>query len=99
MKYKIEYIATFHADVLRVVDFLEEHPQKAARIFAKLDNILGNLTKMPEMYPVYDNFSAFRKITIEDYLVFYAVKKQAGVIEVHRLINARMDVIRCLNDN
>ncbi len=51
------------------------------------------------MYPVYDNFPAFRKISIEDYLVFYAVKKQAGVIEVHRLISARMDVIRRLNDN
>ncbi len=82
MTYKIEYIATFYADVQRVADFLEEHPQKAARIFAKLDKI----------------FPAFRKITVEDYLAFYTVDNHNGVIEVHRLIYARMDVPRRLSE-
>ena len=98
MTYKIEYIATFYADVQSVADFLEEHPQKAARIFAKLDKIFGGLSKMPEMYPVYDDFPAFRKITVEDYLAFYTVDNHNGVIEVHRLIYARMDVPRRLSE-
>lgn len=92
MKYRIEYISTFHADVSQVVEFLEDYPQKAARIFAKLDKILSGLVKNPEMYPVYEDFPNFRKITIEDYLVFYTVVKPAGIIEIHRLIYARMDI-------
>ena len=31
MKYKIEYISTFHTDVLNVMEFLAEYPNKAAR--------------------------------------------------------------------
>ncbi len=92
MKYKIDYISTFYADVVQVDNYLAEHPRKAARLFSRLDKILGSLVNMPEMYPLYEDFPAFRKITIEDYLVFYTIEKHNSVIEVHRLINARMDV-------
>ena len=90
--YKLEYISTFHTDVLQVAENLEEHPQKALRLFSKIDKILSNLVAMPEMYPVYEDFSVFRKITIEDYLVFYIINKQDGIIEVHRLLYGKMDI-------
>lgn len=92
MKYKIEYISTFHADVLSVVEFLEEYPSKAALIFAKIDIILINLGDMPEMYPVYQDAPAFRFITVEDYLVFYKVRKRGRTVEIHRLLYGRMDI-------
>ena len=38
MMFKIEYISTFHADVLAVEVYLIEYPQKAKRIFNKLDH-------------------------------------------------------------
>ena len=37
MKYRIEYISTFHVDIYTVAEFLTDHPEKAARIFAKID--------------------------------------------------------------
>jgi plasmid stabilization system protein ParE len=92
MKYRIEYISTFHAGILNVTAFLAEHTRKAAHIFEKIDRILGNLVKMPEMYPVYQDVPAFRFIVIEDYLVFYNVKKQNGIIEIHRLLQGSMDI-------
>ena len=92
MRYKIEYLSTFHEDVLSVAEFLAEYPRKAARIFAKIDSILQHLGDMPEMYPVYHDKPSFRFIVVEDYLVFYKVKKQGGIIEIHRLIYGRMDI-------
>ena len=92
MTYKLEYISTFHMDVLQVIENLEEHPQKAKRIFSRIDKILSSLVTMPEMYPIYEDFSVFRKITIEDYLVFYIIDKQNGIIEVHRLLYGKMDI-------
>jgi plasmid stabilization system protein ParE len=92
MKYRIEYISTFHADILSVVEFLAEYPMKAARIFAKIDRAIGNLIEMPEMYPIYQDVPAFRFITVEDYLVFYKVEKQSKIIEIHRLVYGRMDI-------
>jgi len=92
MKYRIEYVSTFYNDILQAAIKLEEFPQKAQRIFAKLDKALTNLANMPEMYPVYEDFPIFRKVTIEDYSAFYVVNKSGSVIEIHRLIHSRMDI-------
>jgi len=98
MAYKIEYISSFHRDVLEVVAYLEDYQQKAKRIFEKLDNRLIKLVENPEMYPVYMDFPEFRKIVIEDYLVFYMTKEQDEIIEVHRILSGHMDLITLLND-
>ena len=96
MKYRLEYISTFYSDISQVIINLGEYPQKAKRLFAKLDKKLNGLTKMPEMYPVYEDFPVFRKITVEDYLVFYTVNVNDKLIEVHRLIYGRMDTLQQL---
>jgi len=92
MRYKIEYISTFHADILSVTEFLAEYPSKAVRIFAKIDKIILSLADMPEMHPIYPDVPSYRFIVAEDYLVFYKVKKQDGVVEIRRLIYGRMDI-------
>ena len=92
MSYKIEYISTFYFDVQSIMDFLTDYPSKAARIFAKADKSISNLEEMPEMYPVYMDIPSFRVIVVEDYLVFYKFIKESGRVEVHRLLNGRMDI-------
>jgi plasmid stabilization system protein ParE len=47
---------------------------------------------MPEMFPVYPDVPSFRFIVVEDYLVFYKVKHEDELVEIHRLICGRMDV-------
>lgn len=47
---------------------------------------------MPEMYPVYPDVPAYRFIVVEDYLIFYKINKDDGVIEIRRLIYSRMDI-------
>ena len=71
MKYRIEYISTFYMDILAITEFLTDYPEKASRIFAKIDRALKPLGKMPEMYPVYPDVPSYRFIVVEDYLVFY----------------------------
>ena len=92
MNYEIEYISTFHSDVQTVEGFLEEYPNKAARIFAKAEKSISKLKDMPEMYPIYMDVPSFRFIVVEDYLVFYRFIKERGIVEVHRLLYGRMDI-------
>ena len=89
---RLEYISTFYSDIIGVASFLEEYPQKAKRIFEEMDKKLSNLVDNPELYPIYEDFPIFRRIVIEDYLAFYTIKEQTGIIEIHRLINGKMDV-------
>ena len=95
---RLEYISTFYTDIAAVASSLEEYPQKAKRIFEKMDRKISNLTDNPKMYPVYEDFPDFRRIVVEDYLIFYAVNEQASIIEVHRLLYGKMDVPSHLND-
>ena len=92
MKYKIEYISTFHSDVQSVMKFLSDYPGKAMRIFEKADKCISNLENMPEMYPVYNDVPSFRFIVAEDYLIFYKFIKQRRIVEIHRFLYAGMDI-------
>ena len=92
MKCKIEYISTFRGDLLSVVEFLEEYPSKASRIFSKLDKSIANLREMPEMYPVYPYALSYRFIVVEDYLAFYKFKEREELVEIHRLLPGSMDI-------
>jgi len=97
---KLEYISTFYSDIASVSDYLEDYPQKAKRLFGKLDIKLNNLVDNPELYPIYKDYPEFRRIVIEDYLVFYSIDKQAEIIEVHRLIAGKMDIpIQLIENN
>ena len=97
MVMRLEYISTFYTDIANVESYLEEYPQKAKRIFEEVDKKLSNLIDNPELYPVYDDFPLFRRIVVEDYLVFYTINERANIIEVHRLINGKMDVPKQLS--
>jgi plasmid stabilization system protein ParE len=92
MNYKIEYISTFHDDVQSFREYLSDFPNKAARIFAKIDKIIPNLKTMPEMFPIYPDVPRFRFIVVEDYLVFYKIKHKNKLVEIHRLLNSRMNI-------
>jgi len=92
MKYSLEYISTFHSDIMLIVEHLAEYPQMAARIFAKADKLLRNLEDMPEIYPVYQDVPTFRFIVVEDYLIFYKVNHRDRIVEVHRMLYGRMDI-------
>jgi len=92
MDYRIEYISTFYADVQSVREFLADFPNKAARIFSKADKIILGLKTNPEMFPIYQDVPSFRFIVVEDYLIFYKVKHEEELVEVHRLIYGRMDI-------
>ena len=92
MDMRLEYINTFYNDITEAAAYLVDYPQKAKRIFEKMDKKLNNLIDHPELYPIYENFPEFRKIVIEDYLVFYTINENDDLIEIHRLIYGKMDI-------
>jgi len=92
MKYKVRFGLSFHKDVVSMTDYLEDYPEKAERILSQLDRVASMLTNMPELYPVYDILPIFRKIAIEDYLVFYTVDKLHHIVSIYRLLYGGMDI-------
>ena len=98
MAYRLEYISTFHSDILEAELSLQDYPQKAQRIFEQLDRKLSRLADNPKMYQIYEDYPEFRKIVVEDYLAFYAINERDRIVEIHRFIYGRMDIVKQLSD-
>ena len=92
MSCKIEYLSSFYSDIKSIIDFLSDYPKKAERIFQKAEKSIGYLNKMPEMYPIYQDYPLFRFIVVEDYLVFYRFIEERNLVEIHRILYGRMDI-------
>ena len=92
MKYNIKYIPSANRDLAAVYNYLEEYPQKRIRIFSKIDLALTRLAYMPKMFPIYEAAPQFRRIVIEDYLIFYKLIESDELIEIHRILYAKMDI-------
>ncbi len=91
-KHRLRYLPMADLDLVEIDETLSQAPVKAAKFFSSLDKQAYLLTKMPFMYPIYDEMPVYRKMVVLDYLVFYTVNEKAATIDVHRIINGRMDV-------
>ncbi len=95
-KYKIRYLPLADLDLMEIDERLRQAPVKASKFFAALDKQTAQLADMPLMYPAYDDVPLYRKMVVLDYLVFYIVNEQKKRVDIHRIINVRMDVIKHL---
>ena len=98
MKCRIEYLSTFYSDIQSIINYLEDFPNKATRIFSIADVRINYLETMPEMYPIYPDVPDFRFIVIEDYIVFYKYIKDSNLAEIHRFLSGRMDIPNRVNE-
>lgn len=98
MRYKVRYLPLAELDLTEIDAALSQFPVKASKFFAALEQKLLLLADMPSMYPIYDDFPIYRKITVLDYLVFYIADDAGKTIDVHRIINGRRDVKNVLKN-
>ena len=96
MNYEIKFTPDFELDLAEMDYNLIEFPQIAKQIILKIENVLLPLRNMPQIYPVYEDFPIFRKIVIEDYLLFYLIDEDKKQVEIHRLIHVKMDLKNCI---
>ena len=92
-KYEIKFLSTAYRDIAEVIsDTSEVADSWAAKFVDELERHVDNLETMPKMYPIYEDMPEFRKMNVIGFLAFYTVDDKAGIVEVHRIINSRMDV-------
>ena len=92
MKYKIVYLPIANRDIIRIDDALLEYPSKAKRIFNELDSKVTNLVEMPYMWPVYQANTEYRRMILEDHLLFYKVDEDEQKVKIFRILYDKMNV-------
>jgi plasmid stabilization system protein ParE len=96
MKFETVYLPIANRDIIRIDDALIEYPNKAKRIFQEMDSKVADLEEMPYMWPVYQANPAYRRMIIEDHLLFYKVDEDEHKISIYRILFDKMNILEHL---
>jgi len=92
MRFKVEYLSIADRDILAISDALAEYPNKAKRIFKEMEEKLNLLEDMPYMWPTYQLKPEYRRMVLEDHLLFYIVDDVEYRVKVYRILYNKMDI-------
>lgn len=96
MNYNIEYLPIAKKDIIDIVAYIHKklcNPTAAERLAKKIIDGIDGLQSSPYSYPIYYNAKPmqheYRKLLIDNYLVFYWVNENEKTITIARVIYAR----------
>jgi len=93
MKYRAKYFITAKQDREAIKAYLNQFSPKAYnRLVAKIKRNIEYAKSNPYMYEVYESRPNFRRIVVEDYLVFYKVNERERLLEVHHILHGKIDL-------
>lgn len=98
-KYKIVMLPTAKNDLADMVEYLSQfYPSTALNRYDRIVEKISLLADMPNMceeYPTAVSGYSYRKMIVDDYLVFYVVLED--IVEIHNIINGKFDISKYLN--
>jgi len=98
MSFKIKYLPETIIDREKIRLYLSTfYAGTSRKFFALLKEKTARLKEFPYSCPVYEDESDYRKLIVDDYLVFYIVNEGDNIIEIHRIIHGSKnleDVLR-----
>ena len=100
MNFRIVFQTKAEQDLDGIEEYLSQfYPSTVTNFFIKLKEKVLRLKEQPYLYPVYEDDSYFRKMTVGDYLLFYNVNEKLELVTVHRIFHSSRDINRQLPPN
>lgn len=103
--YKLEYLPVARKDMLEIMRYISQelkNPDAADRLAMALVDAAENLSAFPYASPVYQPIRPlrheYRKILVQNYLMFYWVDEGKKLVTIARVIYAKRDYGRLLSD-
>ena len=87
MMYKIKYLPLAVQDLNEIARYLSGfYPNTASRVLKELREKITKLGATPKMCEVYRLDPAYRRLVVDQYLVFYRVNDENKIVEIHRVL-------------
>jgi len=75
-------------DIFTIEEYLNQHSLTAAdRFIETLDQRAASLADYPYLWPAYEKDPFFRRMAIDDYVLFYSVDEKRNLIVIHRIFH------------
>lgn len=101
--YKLEYLPVARKDMLEIVRYISQELQNsdaADRLAVELVNAAEGVLHFPYATPAYQPIRPlkreYRKILVQNYLMFYWVDEEKKLVTVARVVYAKRDYGRLL---
>ena len=87
MMYKIKYLPLAVQDLNEIARYLSGfYPKTVSRVLKEMRDKITKLSDNPKMCEIYPLDPVYRKMVIDQYLVFYQVNESARIVEIHRIL-------------
>ena len=87
MTYKIKYLPLAVQDLNDIARYLSGfYPKTASRVLKEMRDKIAKLGDNPKMCEIYPLDPVYRKMVVDQYLVFYQVNDYARTVEIHRIL-------------
>jgi len=98
VKYQIVFLPEARGDSEEIRQYLSQYYESTVRnFFSLLKNRIDSLKTNPFMAPVYPGRPSYRRLVVDDYLVFYKVDEDKKLIEIHRILHGSRDIGRYIS--
>ena len=95
MNFQVLFLEDAEQDINDIEEYLSQFYCSTVRNFIlKLENSVFALSDMPYLYPEYDEDPYFRRMVVNDYLLFYSVDEKRRLVVIHRIIHSKRDISR-----
>lgn len=102
--YKVEYLPIAQNDMVDISRYISrelQNPTAAVRLADKMVTSADRLSFSPYMNPVYMPIrplkNEYRKLLVDNFLMFYYVNEQEKIITIARVIYAKRDYDKILD--
>lgn len=87
MAYKIKYLPYAVQDLNDIARYLSNfHPKTASRVLKEMREKITKLSDAPKMCEIYRFDPIYRKLVVDQYVVFYRINEDTKVVEIHRIL-------------
>ncbi|MFR5532927.1 MAG: type II toxin-antitoxin system RelE/ParE family toxin [Bacteroides xylanisolvens] len=101
--YKLEYLPVAQRDMVEIVRYISgelQNPAAADRLAMELVNAAESVLTFPYALPAYQPIRPlkceYRKILVQNFLMFYWVDEEKKLVTVARVVYAKRDISRLL---
>ncbi len=99
--YEITYLPVARQDIADIILYISDQlkaPKAAMDLLDTFEYSISLLREFPYAYKLYRPVRTlegeYRMLPVKNYAVFYVVREQEKIVEIHRVIYARMDLTK-----
>jgi plasmid stabilization system protein ParE len=97
MSFTIVFMPEADRDMDDIEEYLSQYYASTVRnFFTKLKDQTTSLITMPYMCPAFEADPFFRRMAIDDYMLFYSVDEKRSLVIIHRIFHSKRDISRQL---